>query len=142
MRQSDIQKCVLYMQMGLKYGCPVEDVITGLSMQNQGWKSVYFNPSRPAFVGLAPTTLAQTLVQHKRWSEGDLLILLSKYSPAWYGYKKISLGLQLGYCCYCLWSPNCLATLYYSFIPSLYLLRGIPLFPKVVLCQSSYCFYD
>ncbi|KAJ7960952.1 putative Cellulose synthase [Quillaja saponaria] len=29
-------------EMGLRYGCPVEDVITGcLSIQSQGWKSVY-----------------------------------------------------------------------------------------------------
>ncbi|PON43428.1 Cellulose synthase [Parasponia andersonii] len=118
-------------EMGLKYGCSVEDVITGLSIQSQGWKSVYFNPSRPAFLGVAPTTLAQTLVQHKRWSEGHFQIFLSKYSTAWYAYKKISLGLQLGYCCYSLWAPNCLATLYYSFVPSLYLLSGIPLFPRV-----------
>ncbi|XP_020232856.1 cellulose synthase-like protein E1 [Cajanus cajan] len=118
-------------EMGLKYGCPVEDVITGLSIQCQGWKSVYYIPPRKAFLGLAPTTLPQTLVQHKRWSEGDLQILLSKYSPAWYGFGRISSGLQMGYCAYCLWAPNCLATLYYSIIPSVYLLKGIPLFPKV-----------
>lgn len=118
-------------EMGLKYGCPVEDVITGLSIQCQGWKSVYYNPPRKAFLGLAPTTLPQTLVQHKRWSEGDLQILLSKYSPAWYGFGRINFGLQMGYSVYCLWAPNCLATLYYSIIPSLYLLKGIPLFPKV-----------
>ncbi|KAH7546946.1 hypothetical protein FEM48_Zijuj01G0255000 [Ziziphus jujuba var. spinosa] len=69
-------------EVGLKYGCPVEDVITGLSIQSKGWKSVYYNPPRKAFLGVAPTTLSQTLVQHKRWSEGDLQILLSKYSPA------------------------------------------------------------
>ncbi|KAL2332843.1 hypothetical protein Fmac_014056 [Flemingia macrophylla] len=118
-------------EMGLKYGCPVEDVITGLSIQRQGWKSVYYNPPRKAFLGLAPTTLPQTLVQHKRWSEGDLQILLSKYSPAWHGFRRISLGLQMGYCVYCLWAPNCLATLYYSIMPSLYLLRGVPLFPEI-----------
>ncbi|KAK9269530.1 hypothetical protein L1049_001306 [Liquidambar formosana] len=117
-------------QTGLKYGCPVEDVITGLSIQCQGWKSVYFNPKRKGFLGVAATTLPQTLVQHKRWSEGDFQILLSKYSPAWYGLGRISLGLQMGYCTYCLWAPNCLATLCYSIIPSLCLLRGIPLVSK------------
>ncbi|KAJ7960949.1 Cellulose synthase [Quillaja saponaria] len=35
----------------------------------QGWKSVYFNPTWRGFLGVAPTTLPQTLVQHKRWSE-------------------------------------------------------------------------
>ncbi|KAK9005226.1 hypothetical protein V6N11_042670 [Hibiscus sabdariffa] len=118
-------------EMGLKYGCPVEDVITGLSIQCKGWKSVYFNPERKAFLGVAPTTLAQILVQHKRWSEGDFQILLSKYSPAWFANGKISLGLQLGYCCYCFWASNCLAVLYYSLVPSLYLLSGIPLFPEL-----------
>ncbi|XP_050371387.1 cellulose synthase-like protein E1 [Argentina anserina] len=118
-------------EMGLKYGCPVEDVITGLSIQCRGWKSVYCNPTRQAFLGVAPTTLPQTLVQHKRWSEGDFRILVSKYSPALYGHGKISLGLQLGYCCYCLWAPNCLAVLCYSILPSLYLLRGISVFPQI-----------
>ncbi|KAK6230077.1 hypothetical protein QUC31_001595 [Theobroma cacao] len=117
-------------EIGLKYGCPVEDVITGLSIQCQGWKSVYFNPPRNAFLGVAPTTLPQTLVQHKRWSEGDFQIFLSKYNPAWFAHGKISLGLQMGYCCYFLWAPNCLPTLYYSIVPSLCLLRGISLFPQ------------
>ncbi|KAE8660025.1 Cellulose synthase-like protein E1 [Hibiscus syriacus] len=31
-------------EMGLKYGCPLEDIITGLSIQCRGWRSVYFNP--------------------------------------------------------------------------------------------------
>ncbi|XP_065862702.1 cellulose synthase-like protein E1 [Euphorbia lathyris] len=118
-------------EMGLKYGCPVEDVITGLSIQCKGWKSVYFNPERKAFLGIAPTTLPQTLVQHKRWSEGDFQIMFSKYSPLRYANGKISLGLQMCYCCYCFWAPNCLATLYYSTIPSLFLLKGTSLFPQV-----------
>ena len=117
--------------MGLKYGCAVEDVITGLSIQSQGWKSVYYNPPRKAFLGVAPTTLPQTLAQHKRWSEGDFQILLSNYSPAWYAHGKISLGLQMGYCSYCLWASNCLATLYYSIVPSICLLKGVSWFPKV-----------
>ncbi|GAB2278983.1 Cellulose synthase-like protein E1 [Dionaea muscipula] len=70
-------------EVGLKYGIPVEDVITGLTIQCRGWKSVYMNPKRAAFLGVAPTTLAQTLVQQKRWSEGDFQILLTKFSPIW-----------------------------------------------------------
>ncbi|GFZ12615.1 cellulose synthase like E1 [Actinidia rufa] len=118
-------------QIGLRYGCPVEDVITGLSIQCLGWKSVYYNPEREGFLGVAPTSLDQTLLQHKRWSEGDLQILLSRYSPAWYGLGRISPGLQMGYCTYCLWAPNSLATMFYSVVPSLYLLRGVSLFPQV-----------
>ncbi|XP_061337605.1 cellulose synthase-like protein E1 [Gastrolobium bilobum] len=118
-------------EMGSKYGCLVEDVITGLSIQLQGWKSVYYNPPRKAFYGLAPTTLLQTLVQQKRWAEGELQIFFSKYSPALYGHGRISLGLQMGYCYYNFWAITCLPKLYYSIIPSLYLLKGIPLFPEM-----------
>lgn len=118
-------------EMGLKYGCPVEDVITGLSIQYRGGRSVYFNPKRNAFLGIVPTTLLQSLVQHKRWSEGDLQILLSRYSPAWHGVGRISPGLTMCYLTYCLWAPNCLPTLYYTIIPSLCLLKGISLFPEV-----------
>lgn len=108
-------------EMGLKYGCPVEDIITGLSIQCRGWKSVYFNPTRKGFLGTAPSTLTQLLVQHRRWSEGDLQIVLSKYGPLSFGTGRINVGLQIGYCLYCLWAVNSLATLCYvtvSFQPS------------------------
>jgi len=88
--------------------------MTRLSIQCQGWKSMYYNPPRKAFLGLAPTTLPQTLVRHKRWSEEDLQILFSKYNPTWYGFGRINFGLLIGYSVYCLWAPNGLATLYYS----------------------------
>ncbi|KAL8509775.1 hypothetical protein ACS0TY_016839 [Phlomoides rotata] len=113
--------------MGLKYGVPVEDVIRGLSIQCRGWKSIYFNHERKGFLGVSTTTLDQTLVQHKRWSEGDLQILMS--IP--YGVGRISFGLIMGYFTYCTWSLNCFATLYYSIVPSLCLLNGVPLFPQV-----------
>ncbi|RLM85001.1 cellulose synthase-like protein E6 [Panicum miliaceum] len=62
-------------EIGLKYGCPVEDVITGLAIHCRGWESVYNNPPRAAFVGVAPTTMAQTIFQHKRWSKVLPLLL-------------------------------------------------------------------
>ncbi|CAL9219049.1 unnamed protein product [Arabidopsis halleri] len=118
-------------EMGVKYGCPVEDVITGLAIQCRGWKSAYLNPDKNAFLGVAPTNLHQMLVQQRRWSEGDFQILLSEYSPVWYGKGKIGLGLILGYCCYCLWAPSSVPVLIYSVLTSLCLFKGIPLFPKV-----------
>ncbi|XVF30803.1 hypothetical protein REPUB_Repub16aG0089700 [Reevesia pubescens] len=117
-------------EVGLKYGFPVEDIITGLSIQCRGWKSIYLNPEREGFLGVAPTTLLQTLIQHKRWSEGHLQIFLSRYCSLLYGHKKIPLKLQLAYCPYNLWAANCLATLYYVAVPCLCLLKGISLFPK------------
>ncbi|XVE90171.1 hypothetical protein DITRI_Ditri20bG0056700 [Diplodiscus trichospermus] len=117
-------------EMGLKYGCLVEDAITGLSMQCRGWKSIYLNPEREGFLGVAPTTLLQTLIQHKRWGEGLLQIFLSRYCSLIYGHKKIPLKLQLAYCIFNLFAANCLATLYYVAVPCLCLLKGIPLFPE------------
>ncbi|WOL17496.1 cellulose synthase-like protein E6 [Canna indica] len=117
--------------IGIKYGCIVEDVVTGWSIQMNGWKSIYFNPQRKGFLGISPTTLAQLLVQHKRWSEGLFQTFLSKYCPFLYGYGKIELRLQMAYATYMLWAPMSLPTLYYAIVPSLCLLKGIPLFPRV-----------
>ncbi|XP_058112704.1 cellulose synthase-like protein E6 isoform X2 [Magnolia sinica] len=118
-------------EMGLKYGCPSEDLITGLAIQCRGWKSVYCNPDRKAFLGMSPTTLEQSLVQHKRWGEGQLQIFMSRYCPLIYGHGKIKLGLQMGYCNYNLWALNSFPTLYYVIIPSLCLAKGISLFPRI-----------
>eukprot|EP00261_Vitis_vinifera_P031332 XP_019072575.1 PREDICTED: cellulose synthase-like protein E1 [Vitis vinifera] len=87
-------------KMGLIYGCAVEDIITGLAIICRGWKPVYFSPHKSTFLGVAPTTLDQSLIQDKRWSEGLFQILLSKYCPSLYGYGKVKLGARLGYCVY------------------------------------------
>ncbi|KAJ1702417.1 hypothetical protein LUZ63_002196 [Rhynchospora breviuscula] len=118
-------------EVGLIYGIAVEDVVTGLMIQCRGWKAVYYNPPRKGFLGVGPTTLAQTILQHKRWSEGNFQIFLSKYCTLIYGHGKIKLGLQMGYCIYNLWAANSIPTLYYVIVPSLSLLRGISLFPKM-----------
>ncbi|KAK4484983.1 hypothetical protein RD792_007590 [Penstemon davidsonii] len=118
-------------EMGLKYGCPVEDVITGFSIKCRGWRSICFSPKKRAFLGVAPTTLLQSLIQHTRWSEGQFQIFLSKYCPFIYGYGKIPLKLQISYFVYNLWAANCVATLFYIVIPSFCLLKGIILFPQL-----------
>ncbi|CAI9755084.1 unnamed protein product [Fraxinus pennsylvanica] len=118
-------------EMGLKYGCPVEDIITGMSIQCRGWRSVSFNPERRGFMGVAPTSLLQSLVQHTRWYEGHIQIFMSKYCPLFYGHGNIPLQLQISYCCYNLWAANCLATLFYVIVPPLCLLKDITLFPQL-----------
>ena len=110
----------------------MEDNITGLRIQSQGWKSVYYNPLIRAFSGIAPTNLLQTLVQQKRWGEGNTQLLLSEFRPKWYGDEKINIGLLLGYWNYNFFAITSLSVLYYSIIPSLYLIKGISLFPKVI----------
>ncbi|KAK3123432.1 hypothetical protein QOZ80_8AG0630840 [Eleusine coracana subsp. coracana] len=118
-------------EIGIIYDCPVEDVITGLAIHCRGWESVNINPSRPAFIGVGPTTLTQTILQHKRFSEGNFSIFLSKYCPFLFGHGQISLLHQMGYSIYGLWAPNSLPTLFYVTIPSLCLVKGTPLFPEM-----------
>ncbi|XP_058112669.1 cellulose synthase-like protein E6 isoform X2 [Magnolia sinica] len=91
-------------EMGVKYGCLAEDVITGMAIQCRGWKSMYLNPTRKAFLGVAPTTLLQSLVQHKRWAEGHLQIF-TKHCSFIKGNGKIKLGLQMGYAIYNILRP-------------------------------------
>uniref|UniRef100_A0A7N0ZXY1 Uncharacterized protein n=1 Tax=Kalanchoe fedtschenkoi TaxID=63787 RepID=A0A7N0ZXY1_KALFE len=119
-------------EVGLVYGCAVEDIVTGLTIQCRGWKSVYYNPKKKAFIGVAPTTLSQSLIQHRRWSEGMFQIFCSRYCPFIYGRGKIKLGAQMGYCIYLLWPLCSLATLCYVTIPSFCLLRGTSMFPQVL----------
>lgn len=118
-------------EMGLVYGFPVEDIVTGLSIQCRGWKSIYYNPRRYGFVGMAPISLEQCLVQFKRWCEGLFQIFISKYCPFIYGHGRINLSAQMGYCIYLLWAPLSFPTLYYVIAPALCLLHDVPLFPKV-----------
>lgn len=109
----------------------MEDIVTGLTIQCRGWKPVYYNPVKNAFEGLGVTTLDTELVQFKRWSEGMFQIFCSKYCPFVYGRGKIAFGAQMGYCIYLLWAPLSFPMLCYAIVPSLYLIYGVPLFPKV-----------
>ncbi|KAL0301057.1 UNVERIFIED_CONTAM: Cellulose synthase-like protein E1 [Sesamum radiatum] len=118
-------------EMGLVYGYPVEDIVTGLTIQCRGWNPVYYNPSKNAFLGVAPTTLDIALIQFKRWSEGMFQIFFSKYCPFIYGHSKIKMGAQMGYCIYLLWALVSLPTLCYSVVLALCLVQNVPLFPKV-----------
>ncbi|CAL5087819.1 unnamed protein product [Urochloa decumbens] len=118
-------------EIGVTYGSAAEDIITGLIIHCRGWISVFNNPPRAAFIGVGPTTLAHTIQQHKKWCEGVFSIFLSKYCPFIFGNGNISLQLQMAYSIYSLWAPNSLPTLYYLIIPSIGLLKGIPLFPEI-----------
>ncbi|KAL0310936.1 UNVERIFIED_CONTAM: Cellulose synthase-like protein E6 [Sesamum angustifolium] len=118
-------------EMGLVYGYPVEDIVTGLTIQCRGWNPVYYNPGKNAFLGVAPTTLDIALIQFKRWSEGMFQIFFSKYCPFIYGHGKIKMGAQMGYCIYLLWALVSLPTLCYSVVPALCLVLNVLLFPKM-----------
>ena len=85
------------LQVGMIYGCDVEDVLIGFVIQCRGWKSIYYTPSRKAFLGGAPVNLNDTLIQIKRWSAGFLEFFLSKFCPYAYGIQRTSIALMMCY---------------------------------------------
>eukprot|EP00268_Persea_americana_P032643 TRINITY_DN3212_c0_g1_i3.p1 TRINITY_DN3212_c0_g1~~TRINITY_DN3212_c0_g1_i3.p1 ORF type:complete len:728 (-),score=69.71 TRINITY_DN3212_c0_g1_i3:596-2779(-) len=117
--------------MGLMYGCPVEDVYTGLALHSRGWQSVYFTPERKAFLGLSPQNTNDTLIQYKRWSTGLLQVFFSHLCPLTHGIGRLKWGQIMCYAFYTLWAPWSLPILCYALLPPLAMANGISLFPKV-----------
>ncbi|XVF62935.1 hypothetical protein PTKIN_Ptkin09bG0048800 [Pterospermum kingtungense] len=119
-------------QVGFLYNSVVEDYFTGFNLHRKGWKSVFYNPPRPAFLGTATTKLNDTLLQGARWNCGVLQVALSRFSPLIYGLSSRMSLLQTMCYAYLSLQPLyslpiwCLAT-----IPQLCLLNAIPLYPKV-----------
>ncbi|KAK4803586.1 hypothetical protein SAY86_003403 [Trapa natans] len=128
-------------EMGLVYGCLVEDIATGIAIHCRGWKSVCYNSERRAFLGMAPDTLEMCLVQFKRWSEGMFQIFTSRYCPFTRGRGNISFLAQMAYSYYLLWAILSLPTLFYVVVPPLFLLRGVPLFPEVSFANPWFLFF-
>ncbi|XP_022849638.1 cellulose synthase-like protein G3 [Olea europaea var. sylvestris] len=118
-------------KMGLKYGSLVEDYYTGYRLQCEGWKSIFCDPKRPAFLGDVPITLIDVLNQNKRWDIGLLEVGFSKYSTLTYGIRTAGILVAQAFGQYAFWGIWCFPITFYAFIPSLTLLYGIPIFPKV-----------
>ncbi|XXG68774.1 hypothetical protein AAC387_Pa06g1783 [Persea americana] len=117
-------------EMGLRYGCAVEDVFTGMVLHSSGWQSVFFSPERKAYLGFPPVNTNDTLIQHKRWSTGLLEIFLSDYCPWTHGVGRLKLGQIMCYSFYTLWALWCLPMLCYALLPPLAMVNGVPIFPK------------
>ena len=118
--------------MGFRYGSLVEDLYTGYRLHCQGWKSIFCQPQRAAFLGNIPISLLEALNQVKRWAVGHLQFSFSKYSPLTFGIQAMG-GMSLDYIQYGflpLWSVSITI---YTFLPQLTLLNGIYIFPKVCM---------
>ncbi|KAF7149643.1 hypothetical protein RHSIM_Rhsim02G0034900 [Rhododendron simsii] len=108
-----------------------------VNMHCKGWKSVYCDPVRPAFLGAATTNLNDVLVQSTRWSSGLLEVGLSGFCPLIYGPKKMSALQamcygQLAFLPFYFLPLWCFAT-----IPQLCLLNGIAVYPEDVFCKRK-----
>ncbi|RVW91586.1 Cellulose synthase-like protein G1 [Vitis vinifera] len=82
-------------KMGFRYGSLVEDLYTSCLLQCEGWKSIYCNPKRPAFLGKSPINLHDFLNQTMRWSVGLLEVAFSRYSPITFGSISLLSGYQI-----------------------------------------------
>ncbi|KAK4435499.1 Cellulose synthase-like protein G3 [Sesamum alatum] len=118
-------------KMGFRYGSLVEDYYTGYRLQCEGWQSIFCNPSRPAFLGDVPISLSDVLNQNKRWSIGLLEVGFSKYSPSTFGIRAMGVLMAQSYAHYAFWAIWSFPIIVYALLPSLALLQGIPIFPKV-----------
>ncbi|XP_062146669.1 cellulose synthase-like protein G3 isoform X2 [Alnus glutinosa] len=129
-------------EMGFRYGSLVEDYYTGYRLQCEGWKSIFCNPKRAAFLGDAPITLIDLLNQQKRWAIGLLEVVFSKFSPLTFGIRSMGLLMGLAYAHIGMWAFWSIPITIYAFLPQLALLNGITIFPteptdKISLTLSS-----
>ncbi|GFP98070.1 cellulose synthase-like protein g3 [Phtheirospermum japonicum] len=118
-------------KVGFRYGSLVEDYYTGFRLQCEGWQSIFCDPVRPAFLGDVPISLIDVLNQTKRWSVGLLEVGFSMYSPLTFGIKAMGVLMGQSYAHYAFWPMWSIPVTIYAFLPSLALLQGIPIFPKV-----------
>ncbi|XP_043694937.1 cellulose synthase-like protein G2 [Telopea speciosissima] len=119
------------MKMGFRYGSLVEDYFTGYQLQCEGWKSVFCNPERAAFLGDVPISLSDVLDQVKRWSVGLLEVVFSKYSTITFGIPSMGLLMGLSYAHYSFWPIWSLPVTFYAYVPQLSLINGVSMFPEV-----------
>ncbi|XVF51278.1 hypothetical protein PTKIN_Ptkin04bG0172200 [Pterospermum kingtungense] len=118
-------------KMGFRYGSLVEDFYTGYRLQCDGWRSIFCNPERAAFLGNVPINLLDVLNQCKRWAVGLLEISSSQYSPITFGTRSMNLLMGLGYSHYSFWPILSIPVTIYAFLPQLALLNGVSVFPKI-----------
>ncbi|XP_065865679.1 cellulose synthase-like protein G3 [Euphorbia lathyris] len=114
---------------GFRYGSVVEDYFTGYMLHCEGWRGVFCQPERPAFLAEATTSLLEVLVQQKRWAVGLLEVVFSKYCPVTFGLYhgfRNHVYSQQGF--WAIWS---IPITVYSFLPQLALLNNLSIFPEV-----------
>ncbi|KAE8698120.1 Cellulose synthase-like protein G3 [Hibiscus syriacus] len=117
-------------KMGFRYGSFVEDFYTGYRLQCEGWKSIFCNPERDAFLGDVPITLVDVLGQCKRWCIGLFEVTFSKYNTLIYGSQSMGVLMSLAYSHYAFWPIWCVPVTFYCLIPQLALVNRVSIFPN------------
>ncbi|KAK8577597.1 hypothetical protein V6N13_027866 [Hibiscus sabdariffa] len=119
-------------KIGFRYGSLVEDFYTGYRLQCEGWKSVFCDPERAAFLGDVPITLVDVLGQCKRWCIGLFEVTFSKYNTLIFGSQSMGVWMSLAYSHYAFWPIWCIPVSFYCFLPQLALANQVSIFPKVL----------
>ncbi|CAB4304641.1 unnamed protein product [Prunus armeniaca] len=118
-------------KVGWMYGSTTEDILTGLSIHNRGWKSIFCTPDQPAFLGCTPTGGPASMTQQKRWATGLLEVLLSKNCPI---FGTVFAHLQFRQCLAYLWiftwGLRSLPETCYAALPAYSIITNTHIFPK------------
>ncbi|XP_042424849.1 cellulose synthase-like protein G3 [Zingiber officinale] len=117
--------------IGFRYGSLVEDFHTGYRLHCEGWRSVFCNPERAAFVGEVPKNLNDAISQMKRCVVGLYEVGFSRHTPLSYGVRKASFPVGLFYAHCAFLGVWCVPLMIYGLLPQLALINRVPLFPKV-----------
>ncbi|KAI3857172.1 hypothetical protein MKW98_010586 [Papaver atlanticum] len=118
-------------QIGFSYKCLLESTFTGYLLHCKGWTSTYCFPSKPSFLGCTTMNMKDAMVQTMKWCSGLFQVGVSKFSPLTYGMSRMSPLQSMCYAYFTLHPLYAGSFLIYGIIPQLYLVKGIPLFPKV-----------
>ncbi|CAH9089288.1 unnamed protein product [Cuscuta europaea] len=118
--------------IGWIYGSTTEDVLTGLTIHNKGWKSAYCDPDPPAFLGCAPTGGPAASTQQKRWSTGLTEVLIGNNSPILkFFFGKLQFRQCLAYLWVMLWPVETFFEICNSLLPAFCIISNSSFQPKV-----------
>ncbi|EFJ14485.1 cellulose synthase-like D2-2, glycosyltransferase family 2 protein [Selaginella moellendorffii] len=109
--------------VGWTYGSVTEDVVTGYTMHNKGWKSVYCVTKRDAFRGTAPINLTDRLHQVLRWATGSVEIFYSR-NNALFASTRMKFLQRIAYLNVGIYPFTSIFLTVYCFLPALSLLTG------------------
>ncbi|XP_044466004.1 cellulose synthase-like protein B4 [Mangifera indica] len=119
-------------KFGWRYGSTVEDILTGLTIHEKGWRTGYCSPDPPAFLGCAAPGGPAVMVQQKRWATGLLEIFFSKHNPIIGTLKgKLQFRQCLAYLWVLLWGFRSIFELCYATLPAYCILTNSNFLPKV-----------
>nr|XP_017256655.1 PREDICTED: cellulose synthase-like protein H1 [Daucus carota subsp. sativus] len=119
------------MRVGWRYGSQAEDVLTGLEIHRKGWRSMHCTTDPASFLGCAPSTGPDTMIQTKRWATGLLEVLFSSKSPI---TATINGNLQFRQCLAYMWVLSwglwSIPELVYSLLPAYCIISGSHFLPE------------